>query len=359
MKSSIPLLAVSAASFAAAVKDPVTGKDYVGVSDLPIRSNQGHTHVQFPIECNGCFRSDRHNKKEVPSDGYLEFDFRMSREWGIDGDDAAIVNGFAKLEEDFPYTDNDERHRMNIASAYMLFCKPVLNEHGNPTSVGCNPTLRGSIEMKTIFKNETHDIKGVTYNINHVESKPSQPAGFRLSYMRSPKPHVLRIQQSALDTEEPFANLDEWISPPAHMRLANLAHAPIDVSHDTYADFDPYWIECKTLPCHVNKFYAKVIKSYQECAQRKAYPERFVMEDNPMPLHCRIYTAPSWIVSNAVWLYLGIVFVVIAFTTTKQTVKKEKDTLKSRHFDKAEDDAVDFMMRYQDDTARFDINEKQ
>ncbi|KAK7539464.1 uncharacterized protein J3D65DRAFT_618715 [Phyllosticta citribraziliensis] len=343
------------------------------LDQVPIRvsshGNNGFTHVQFPIACSQCFPEDPQKPKNYV-DGLFEFDVRITRSLGLDGENGAQINGYTVLDEDLPVISTEEAGIRggkevaggNVLSAVRLFSPSRYDSEGKlldaanyePEVVG----LKGSISIDTLVKNSTHDVKGIVYNITSLEGPagpitPAEPAGFRLSYSRRPDNSILRIQQGTVSVDEsyPFEKVEEWIHPgdQKHFTWAPQGLDWINKAHDRYAGWDQYFVTCKTTACRVNKIHTKITSAYDECLERWQHPENFL--DAKFPPQCHAYLIPHHAKNNIMLVGAGVAGLIstllrMRLGAQKDKVEKQKKQkeLDEKLLEQLEDDAVAYLM---------------
>ncbi|EOD46062.1 hypothetical protein UCRNP2_7210 [Neofusicoccum parvum UCRNP2] len=357
--TAVLLAAAASAPFASAARamrkdmliDPREQRPF---PDLPIRVSDagkgGFVHVQFPIACTKCFAADASKPRKNLQDGVLEVDFRITRQLGLDGDEGAQVNGYTVSDSAFPLRSEGDD---NVAAALHLFSPEAAP--GVPASV----PVEGSISFDTIFVNATHDVKGVAYNLTKVgEVTPGAPTGFRLSFSRSPKNSILRIEQGVANIEGeawPFEHPEKWIAVGSsdgssehfawkkELDWLNKPHAGV------YPGWDQDFVACKTTACRVNKVHTKVTKAYDECVERKERPDQF--ETDIIPPGCYVLLAGYYARRNMAWVGCGLIFLISQLmrrNLEKQKEKiqkaKKKAELDEQALERMEDDAVDYLM---------------
>ncbi|KAF2136933.1 uncharacterized protein K452DRAFT_291970 [Aplosporella prunicola CBS 121167] len=354
MRTTYALLAACAATAAA------PAKSYPAIEELAVRTTDGRngfTHVQFPIECQRCFRSDPAKPKSKLIDGVLEFDVRITRHLGLDGDDAAQINGYTVEDEELPFVHVGKEESGNINSAIQLYAPTRYDADGAPIAGPYTTNLRGSISFETLVKNGTHDVKGVVFNVTHIEAQDNGPVpaaltGFRLSYSRKPKNTILRIQQNAAPTAAdpyPFADREAWIEPPQvqHFLWASKNVEFINKAHDLYPGWNPNLVECKTIACRVNKLHTRFTVAYDACVERLEDPLA-----SGMPLHCRAYLLPYYAKKNIMWVGAGTALLISTVMRMLLQKKKDADLAKKKEakqledlMDRMEDDVCDYLIR--------------
>ncbi|KAK8207140.1 hypothetical protein IWZ01DRAFT_509199 [Phyllosticta capitalensis] len=364
-------LALAGPALAAVPEPLIDPHEQRPLDQVPIRvsshGNNGFTHLQFPIACSQCFPEDPKNpKKNV--DGLLEFDVRITRHLGLDGDNGAQINGFTVLDDDLPVISTEESGIRggkevpggNVLSAVRLFSPSLYDSDGKlldaasyePEVVG----LKGSIIVHTLVKNSTHDVKGVVYNITSLEGPagpitPASPAGFRLSYSRRPTNSILRLQQSAVSGDEsyPFEHAEDWIHPgeQKHFTWAPQGLDWIHKAHDRYAGWDQYFVTCKTTACRVNKLHTAVMNTYEGCLERWQHPDNF---DASFPPQCHAVLIPHHAKNNIMLVGAGVAGLLSTFLRMRLGAQKDKAEKQKRQkeldeklLEQLEDDAVAYL----------------
>ncbi|KAL0254514.1 hypothetical protein SLS55_009990 [Diplodia seriata] len=335
----------------------ISPREQLPFSDLPIRvadaGGSGFQHVQFPIECRKCFPADPTRPKKNLQDGVLEVDFRITRTLGLDGDDGAQVNGYTVSDAAFPVRSEGDA---NIASALRLFVD------GPTPDVAPSVPVEGSISFDTIFRNETHLVYGVAYNLTRVgeAAVPAAPAGFRLSYMRAPQNSILRIEQGAANVAGeayPFEAPELWVDVGTNDAAGASEHfawrKELDWLNRPHAAAYPGWdqdfVRCQTTACRVNKLHTKVTRAYDECAQRVEHPDQF--EAGVVPPGCYVLLAGYYGKRNIMWVGCAVVFAITQLLKRnlegqKKKVEQEKkqEELDEQMLEQNEDDIVAYMM---------------
>ncbi|OJD31289.1 uncharacterized protein BKCO1_5000071 [Diplodia corticola] len=324
-------------------------------SDLPIRvadaGGHGFQHVQIPVACARCFPADPTRPRKNLQDGVLEFDFRITRTLGLDGDDGAQVNGFTVSDAAFPVRSGGDA---NVAGALRLF----VAEEGQ---VAPEVALEGDVAFEEVWRNASHLVYGVQYNITKVgEVVPGAPAGFRLSYMRAPQNSVLRIEQGAGNIEGeryPFEKPELWVDVGTNeeggasehfawrkeLDWLNRMHAAV------YPGWDQEFVNCKTTACRVNKIHTKVTKAYDECVVRVEHPDQF--EGGVVPPGCYVLLAGYYGKRNIMWVGCAVVFAITQLLKRnlegqrkKVEQEKQQEELDEQMLERNEDDIVSYMM---------------
>lgn len=276
------------------------------------RSNKDNTRIQFSVACRDCFKllPDGNLK-----DGFVNFEVTLSRRWGLDGDNSIVVNGRLDEEHEDAYSlTNSWRYVMH----YPLFNSE--DDYEVEESKGYSDHHYANITYTTLVSNWTHEIRGISYEISSWDISrnyhlPERPLRFMLTYMRRPRPQIIRVECPTSLSHFPLAEdtissieLEQWTNPSPSTYWPLLKHGPILTDEEVAAEIDTYWVECKTLPCHINKLLFRIRKSYTECVELQNDPElASELEESGLPLHCHVYLMSDHWLGQAILTTLSLI----------------------------------------------------